>query len=253
MTWLYTQWYKDYPRSSFHFFNDNVEWEQMDKYAHIFDAYSVARPLYNSYRWAGYDEKKATLHAAGIAYIFQTTIEIFDGFSAEWGFSSGDVFANTAGVGLFAAQQLIWHEQRIILKYSFHHTEYSKYRPQLLGNNILENMLKDYNGQTYWITINPKSFFKRSKIPAWLNLALGIGAEGMTGGKFNPLTAEGKLIPQFRRYRQYYLSVDIDLSEIKTKSELLKGIFKVINIIHLPSPAIEFNNGKKSKFHPLYF
>src|SRR5690348_7557393 len=41
MLWLYTQWYKDYPQSSFHFFNDNGEWNQMDKFAHMWDAYSV--------------------------------------------------------------------------------------------------------------------------------------------------------------------------------------------------------------------
>src|SRR4051812_42271731 len=28
-------WYKNYPRSSFHFFNDNKEWLQMDKVGHF--------------------------------------------------------------------------------------------------------------------------------------------------------------------------------------------------------------------------
>jgi hypothetical protein len=29
-------WYADYPRSDFHFINDNAEWLQMDKAGHIF-------------------------------------------------------------------------------------------------------------------------------------------------------------------------------------------------------------------------
>src|ERR1700757_2226381 len=32
-------WYKDYPRTSFHFFNDNGEWLQMDKCGHATTAY----------------------------------------------------------------------------------------------------------------------------------------------------------------------------------------------------------------------
>ena len=38
MYWLYTQWYQDYPQSGFHFFNDNAEWEKMDKFGHAWDA-----------------------------------------------------------------------------------------------------------------------------------------------------------------------------------------------------------------------
>ena len=106
MTWLYSQWYSDYPRSHFHFFNDNSEWEQMDKYGHAWDAYNISKPLMKCYRWSGFDERKATLYGAGVAFLFQTTVEIFDGFSSEWGFSWGDMLANTGGAAFFIGQQL---------------------------------------------------------------------------------------------------------------------------------------------------
>lgn len=253
MSWLYTQWYKDYPRSSFHFFNDNSEWEQMDKYAHAWDAYNIAKPLFRCYRWAGYDNTKATLYGAGVAYLFQTTVEIFDGFSSEWGFSGGDILANTGGVALFTFQQLKWQEQRIVLKYSFHETSYSQFRPKLLGSNLPERILKDYNGQTYWLAINPKSFFKNTSIPSWLSLAIGYGAEGMTGGKNNPEFVDGIELPKFDRYRQFYLSVDFDLARINTKSKFLSSAFKLINIIHLPAPAIEWSSGRKPVYRALFF
>ena len=32
-------WYADYPRSSFHFINDNDEWLQMDKLGHLSSSY----------------------------------------------------------------------------------------------------------------------------------------------------------------------------------------------------------------------
>jgi hypothetical protein len=254
MVWLYSQWYRDYPQSSFHFFNDNGEWQQMDKFAHLWDAYSVSKPLMKLFYWSGLTEKKSALYGTGIAYLFQTTIEVFDGFSSEWGFSWGDAMANTIGAGTILSQQLLWDEQRITLKYSFHQTKYAKYRPAVLGSNVIEGILKDYNGLTCWVSINPYSFMnKSSAFPRWLSLGIGFGAEGMTGGYTNPAEVDGKPIPHFDRYRQYYLAVDFDLARIKTRSKFLSGFFKVINIIHLPSPAIEFNEGRSTVFRALYF
>ncbi|CAN5570271.1 DUF2279 domain-containing protein [soil metagenome] len=254
MLWLYTQWYSGYPQSAFHFFNDNGEWQQMDKFAHMWDAYSVSKPIMKLFYWSGMSEKKSALYGTGIAYLFQTTVEVFDGFSSEWGFSPGDVIANTLGAGTILSQQLLWDEQRITLKYSFHQTKYAKYRPGVLGSNVLEGILKDYNGLTCWMSINPYSFMKKdSKFPKWLSLGLGYGAEGMTGGYSNPSSVDGQPIPAFERYRQYYFAIDFDLARIETRSKFLGGLFKLVNIIHLPAPAIEINEGRAAKFHALYF
>lgn len=254
MYWLYTQWYKDYPQSSFHFFNDNKEWEQMDKFGHVWDAYSIAKPLMKCYRWAGYDNKHSTLYASGIAFLYQTTIEVFDGFSSEWGFSAGDVLCNTLGTGLFAVQQLCAEKQWVVLKYSFHQTKYAQYRPSVLGSNLAENILKDYNGLTYWMSFNPSSFFRKEAVfPKWLSVSIGFGAEGMTGGESNPAVVDGKAIPSFQRYRQYYAGLDFDLARIPVKNWYLNALFKLINIVRLPAPAIEWGSGHKPKFNAFYF
>ncbi|MFK8059691.1 MAG: DUF2279 domain-containing protein, partial [Polaribacter sp.] len=36
-------WYKDFPRSSFHFKNDNSDWKQMDKMGHIMTSYYLGK------------------------------------------------------------------------------------------------------------------------------------------------------------------------------------------------------------------
>ena len=254
MAYLYTQWYQDYPQSSFHVFNDNGEWLQMDKVAHVWNTYNIGKPLMKLFYWAGLDQKKSAIYGAGIAYVFQTTIEVFDGFSSEWGFSWGDAIANTVGAGALVSQQLVWDQQRIVLKYSFHQTKYADYRPDALGSNVMEGILKDYNGLTCWMSINPYSFMKKgSSFPKWLSLGLGYGAEGMTGGFENPTEVDGQSIPPSDRYRQYYLAIDFDLARIPVRSKFLGGLFKLINIIHLPAPTIEFNQGRSTKFHALYF
>jgi len=251
---LYQLWYKDYPMESFHFFDDSGEWLQMDKAGHVVTAYYIGKVCITAYRWAGMENNKASWRGAGIGFIYQLTIEMLDGFSPDWGFSVADVACNLAGTGILLSQQLAWQEQRIVLKYSYHNSEYRKYREALLGESFPEKALKDYNGQTYWLSMNLASLTgKRDFFPSWLNLAFGYGADGMTGGSSNPDMVNGEPIPQFDRHRQYYASIDIDVTKIKTSWPLLNGFFKVFGFLKVPAPTVEFNQGGKTHFYFLYF
>ncbi len=255
MTGLYFAWYADYPQSNFHFYNDNGEWMQMDKIGHGVTSYLVGSFGYEMLRDAGLDEKRSIWLGGTLGLAFLTTVEVFDGFSSEWGFSWGDMAANTLGAGLFIGQQFLWHEQRITLKYSFHTTEFADYRPDVLGSNFLQQTIKDYNGQTYWASFNFKSLFlnKESKFPTWLNFAFGYGATGMTGGYENALEHNGKPIPYYDRKRQFYFSLDVDFTKIPTNNKVLKYTFKVLNIFKVPFPTLEYNTGNQWVWHWIYF
>jgi uncharacterized protein YfiM (DUF2279 family) len=241
-------WYADYPRSKFKTINDSGEWLQMDKLGHVFSSYQIGRLGASTLNWAGVNKKDQLLYGATLSLGFLTAVEVMDGFSEEWGFSWTDMAANVAGTGLFVGQELLWQEQRILMKYSFHRTDFAKQRPDKLGNGFSEEFLKDYNGQTYWLSANIKSFFKTESIPNWLNLAFGYGADGMlTGDPNDPLFLNQN------RIRQYYLSLDIDLSRIKTNSHILKTIFDVFNVIKIPFPTVEINDNGRVKWHYIYF
>lgn len=241
-------WYADYPRSKFKTINDGAEWLQMDKLGHVFSSYQLGRIGAQSLNWAGVSERDQLLYGSTLGLGFLTAVEVMDGFSEEWGFSWSDMAANTIGTGLYVGQELLWNEQRVVLKYSFHRTRFAQERPDKLGNGLFEEFLKDYNGQTYWLSANIKSFVKSEAIPSWLNLAFGYGAEGMLTGNANDA-----LFPNQNRVRQYYLSLDVDLSRIKTNSRFLKTIFDVFNFIKVPFPAIELNSKGRVKLHYLYF
>lgn len=239
-------WYKDYPRESFHTFNDNAEWLQMDKVGHAVTAYTVGGYGMNLLKWAGVKRKKAILFGGLTGFAYQGVIEIFDGYSSGWGFSTGDFAANTIGAGLLIGQEFLWKEQRIVPKYSFSKSGYAFYRPSLLGANFTEQMLKDYNGQTYWLSANIASFIPgENNFPKWLNIAFGYGANGMTGGHANPAyyDSNGTLI-SFERYRQFYLSPDIDLTKIPVRSHFLKAVFGTFGFVKFPLPGIELSRGK---------
>lgn len=241
-------WYADYPRSSFKTLNDSGEWLQMDKMGHVFSSYQLSSLGASTLNWAGVREKEQLIFGSALGLGFLTAVEVMDGFSEEWGFSWTDMAANTAGTGLYVGQELLWKDQRIVLKYSFHRTQFAAQRPNKLGNGLSEEFLKDYNGQTYWLSANINSFLKTEIVPNWLNLAFGYGAEGMLTGEANdPL-----FLNQNRR-RQFYLSLDVDLTKIKTNSNVLKTIFDVFNVIKVPFPAIELNDNGRVKWHPVYF
>jgi len=244
-------WYANYPRSSFQTFNDNSEWLQMDKIGHTMTSYYVGKLGMQALDWAGESKKNQLLFGATLGFTFLTAVEILDGFSEEWGFSTGDFIANATGTGLLIGQELLWNEQRIDLKYSFHTTKYAAIRPEVLGTNFLQQTIKDYNGQTYWLSANLWSFNKESKIPKWLNVAVGYGADGLLSGSEDTFIDTN--IPDPKRSRQFYVSLDIDLTKIKTRSKLLKTVFTTINFIKIPAPTIEFSTGNKTKFHFIYF
>lgn len=244
-------WYAEYPKSDFHFINDNAEWLQMDKAGHVFSSYHLGRFGAEMLQWSGANKKNQLLYGAGLGFAFLTAVEVLDGYSSEWGASLGDVVANASGTALYVSQELIWKEQRITPKFSFHTTKYAGYRPEVLGSSFTEQILKDYNGQTYWLSINLHSFAKGSKIPKWLNLALGYGADGMITG--NKEDTPPVLTSNPKRFRQFYLSLDVDLTKIKTKSHFLKTVFSVLNTVKIPAPTIEFVHLNDIKYHLIYF
>ena len=244
-------WYADYPKSEFHFINDNSEWMQMDKVGHLYSSYHIGRFGAEALNWSGVSKKNQLIYGASLGFVFLTAVEVMDGFSAEWGASMGDVVANASGTALYVSQELIWKEQRIVPKFSFHTTEYANYRPDLLGKTTQENIIKDYNGQTYWFSANLYSFAKKSKIPKWLNLAFGYGAERMIGENDEKNSVIFPIKPE--KYKQFYLSLDLDLTKINTKSHFLKTIFSVLNTVKIPAPTLEYSPQKGFKFHGLYF
>lgn len=242
-------WYSDFDRSKFHTINDNNEWLQMDKMGHVFTSYQVGKFGAQVLKWSGVSKKDQLIYGATLGFGFLTTVEILDGFSQEWGFSWGDIASNAAGTSLYVGQELLWNEQRINLKFSFHQTKYASQSPNKLGEHFLEQVLKDYNGQTYWLSANLHAFFKDIKIPKWLNIALGYSADGMLQGVKD---VDNSLLTNKNRQRQFYLSFDVNLNKIRTNSRFLKSIFNIFNVIKVPFPAIEFNKNS-CVFHLLYY
>ncbi len=247
---LRKQWYKK--RVPFHSFNDNGEWLQMDKIGHATTAYCMSRGGYELMRWSGVNERASILTGGLLALLFQTTLEIYDGHSEGWGFSKGDMVANVAGTALFMGQQYGAGQQVVNLKYGFRKTIYPLYRPNLLGRTTGQQMLKDYNGQQYWLSVNLASVLPVGpSFPRWLNLDVGYSGSGMIGGHENPrvVDANGAEI-KFDRHRQFFLSPDADLSRVSTFSPSMQRFIGTVQFFKIPAPSLEFSRPNGLRFHP---
>jgi hypothetical protein len=252
-------WYADFPRSSFHFFDDSGEWQQIDKAGHTVTPYLEAYYIMNILRWSGVKHKPAAIYAGLTAFMLQNSIEVFDGFSTEWGASVSDVAANFTGAALMTSQELIWGEQRIRLKVlphlqSYPDGELNDRADQLYGSSVIVRFIKDYNALNTWLSVNPASFNKSQKHLRWLNIAVGYGAGGMYGGYENTwhdINGNYHDRTDIQRYRRFFLSLDVDFSKIKTRSRTVKAFLDVLNIVKVPAPAIEFNSKGQLRFHPL--
>ena len=96
------------------------------------------------------------------------------------------------------------------------------------------------------LSFNLKYLFdiQTTNFPQWLNVAVGHGANGM-------LSAYQKKNDSPRR-RQFLLSLDVDLTRVKTKNKLLNTVLHSLGFIKFPMPTLELSNGKLHA-HPIYF
>lgn len=269
-------WYANYPRGAFHTFNDWSGWRQMDKFGHAMTGYFESKWAGDLYYWAGLRKNEAAWVGFGTGLLFQTTLEVMDGFSEQWGFSWGDMGFNLIGSSLYLGQELLWKEQRIRLKMSTHPPKYSSAPIQannstaitsvkeraanLFGTSPPELLFKEYNGQTIWLSVNVASFLKsrpHNFPPAWINVAVGYGIENVFGAESNTWedkTGNSFTVPaNYQRHSQFYLSLDVDFERIPTKHKWLKTIFGLLNIFKVPFPTLEINTLGQVKFHSFYF
>ena len=246
-------WYGDKERVPFHFYNDTDGYLQIDKFGHAYGAYIGSYVGYHWLRRAGVKRNKALIYGGPVGLIMQTPIEIFDGMYEGWGFSWPDMIANAAGSALVVGNELLFREQLIRFKFSFWRSSYSRQANGYLGDDFLESIFLDYNGHTYWLSFPANRLLLREHLPRWLAIAVGYSANGMFGEFENRPSYRGVVLPEAVRYRQYLLSLDVDWSRIPTESAFLRGLFRVLNFVKLPFPALELNSRGTFKAHPLYF
>jgi hypothetical protein len=218
------------------FFQDLKRYKQMDKLGHFTDAYFVSDLTSKAFRWSGLSGTSSVWLGALTGWLWTLQIEFYDAHSPRWGWSWGDILANTLGSSFFVLQQFNYELfGGIIPKYSYNLSEeWDKYGNKRTGANLIQ----DYSGMTFWITINPHHYFPDSwkkTYPVWLAL-LGIAfGFGVNNTIFDSLKGE----------RELYIGLDIDLRKIPIGDSIgfLQFLKSEFNFIRLPLPAVRITPG----------
>ena len=216
-------WYRQYPRSAFHWDNDWPNWKQQDKLGHFFTAMTLTRLSGKYLQWSGLELQKAALIGGVVGFVFQAQIEILDGFSAGWGASAGDLMANALG-STWGSLQLLSPtlNQHVQIKYSYHPSPYYERKLTLLGN-----LIKDYDGVTYWAFLYPPL----SKWPAWIGIGIGHSAAGLA----HPLPT-----PDAPHYREWFIGLDLDLlRHIRWPYPWMQTLAQWLSMVRIPAPALQ--------------
>lgn len=229
-------WYRE-ETTVFHtldFTEDWKKWQQMDKLGHFTDAYFTSDLAGKLYRWSGFSGSTSVWLGALSGWIWMLQIELSDAFMAEWGFSWGDMLTNTLGSGFYVLQQFNYDLLGgIHPKFSWHKSDaWSKGKYYREPGGLIE----DYEGMTFWITVNPHHYFPdswRNSYPDWLaplGIAFGQSAKNIAG---NP----------WGGYKEYFVGLDIDLRKIPVAddSDLFRFIKSEFNFLRLPLPTIRFS------------
>jgi Predicted periplasmic lipoprotein (DUF2279) len=223
---------------------DVHNYQRMDKIGHFTDAYFVSDLTSKLYRWAGVSGESSIWYGALTGWMWMFEIEVSDGFFADWGFSWLDLSANTLGAGFFVLQKF-FPEVLGGLHPKISYMVSDAWRNKLYTKNP-KSFIDDYEGMTFWMTINPYHYFPDSwkkDYPKWLaplGIAVGYGAEGIAQR------------PQYGR-PQWYFGFDLDIRQIDFGNE--SGFFKFLkselNFIRLPLPTVRIT--PSGVWYGLYF
>lgn len=218
----------DGSRSGFRLKNDWNDVMQIDKAGHAFSGYMMSYTLAEGMMAAGIGWEPSVIAGSSLGLLYQTYVELEDGFSESWGFSLTDMAANTLGAGLYLAHHYSPLLQNFTPKYQY-------FPPSWIGAaRISSTWIDDYNSSTFWISANIGKLLPQhlgSGWPGWLGLAFGYGIT----------------VSETERSRRFIVALDYDLTRLLPRGGHAWNWFvQTLNFIKLPAPAVEFSSTTKA-------
>lgn len=229
-------WWKD-RRDYFKFAEDGYYARDMDKASHIYTANVFTELTGALYEWTGMSPKKSLLYGALTSMAYETYIEINDGFAPNWGFDWKDMGANLFGALYPFMQKAMPVLQNFTFKWSF--------KPKWLKGKVQnsDDLLDDYTNMTFWLGISPSGLLPASlakNYPSFLGIAVGLSIK-------NASHAAGST----NAYREWFLSLDYDVTKLPGNTPFLKKLKKILNFYHFPAPAVRVS--PSGIWYGLYF
>jgi len=172
-----------------------------DKLGHAFSFYVSTRLMTSGFQWAGHDKHQAVQIAGLTSAILSLGVEVFDGFTQEYGFSSEDLIMNLGGIGVASLLENYpaWDEVIDVRL---------QYWPSDDARRLKEyDVVADYSGQTYLLIAKASGIpvLRQNQWLRYLELAVGYGTRG-----YQPTDGTGTQPTE----RNLYYGLSLNLSQI---------------------------------------
>jgi hypothetical protein len=238
----------NYERRSFHAEEAWAFGYQANIAGHAFGGYVCSYVMSEGLITSGFSVPDATLYGTLFGALYQSYVEIEDGFSKAWGWSPSEAMANLIGPIFFLAQHHVPALQYIQPKWQYIPTEWTG-EPNLIDHPA-PTFIDDYDSSSFWWSVDIYNLLPDNLKKYWLNwlsLALGYGSDGVASNP-NP---NGP--PDQEASRRVIIGLDYNLDRLLPDGPPFWNWFKQsLNLIKFPSPGVEFgpNGTRFSLFYP---
>ena len=210
-----------------------------DKLGHAYSFYVSTRLMKSGFEWAGHKPRKAAQLAGITSAALSVGVEIMDGFTEKYGFSTEDTIMNLSGIGIGVVLESYprWDELfDIRLQYwpSDDARRLNDYDP-----------LADYSGQTYLLIAKASGIpsLRKQKFLRYLELAVGYGTRG-----YQPTDGTGTQPTE----RNIYYGLSLNISQLLNdtifknpsipKSRTQTVTENVLEYLQMPGTALLFKD-----------
>lgn len=215
-----------------HWFGQDSPNGGADKLGHGFSAYIATRLLTKGFQWAGHDQSQSAWLAGLTSGALLTGVEIMDGFTAEYGFSTEDALMNLTGISLgilLESHPTLDNLLDLRLQYwvSKDARRLNDYDP-----------VADYSGQTYLLITKASGIptLNRYPILRYLEFAMGYGTRG-----YQPTDGTDSQ----EKSRNLYYGLSINLSQLlndkifPSQSSSLNTVTRhLLEYVQIPGTAV---------------
>ncbi len=231
-------WWKD-QRVGFHVIDDVDYKANFDKFGHTYGAYYAAHFFDEAFSWSGFDSAQSNALGATCGALWELYVEIEDGMARDWGFSRGDALSDLTGASFFLLRNRVPYLRNLEYKLCYLPSYQMLHgAPDIPGQTM--NIIEDYGGQSYWLTMNIDGMLPESARgiwPKWLNLGFGVAGwnlDARDARGYNDFT---------QRRKAYIIGLDYDLGKLipESSSGFINFIRRSLDYIHFPAPAFRIS------------
>jgi len=230
-------WWSD-NSTKFHIQEDGNYSLRADKLGHFYGGYVVSYLIGEGIIASGVPLRTAQALGALGGMMYQTFVEIQDGYGSNWGFSPSDAIANYLGAWYYLAQHEVPVLQNFTPKVQFIPSRWVGDRPMKHETAVFD----DYHSMTYHLSVEMENILPetvKNFWPDWLNVSIGYNVRNM-----EYFDTQGNSLME----RNIVIGLDYNLTRLipETNSNIVNWLVQTFNHYKFPSPAIVI--GKDVKF-----